>query len=55
MTMIRIVKKRHTFELTDGFFTLFTPGGGKIAVFPLAGRLVLSNGIVCEASGVPTP
>lgn len=54
MTMIKIVKKSYTFELSDGFFTLFTPGGGKIAMFPLAGRLVLSNGTVCEASGVPT-
>lgn len=55
MTMIKIVKKRYTFELSDGFFTLFAPSGGKIASFPLSCRLVLSNGIVCEASGVPTP
>ena len=53
MQHIKIVKDTYIFELSNEFFTLSSPAGGKIAKFPLSARLVLSDGTVCEASGTP--
>ena len=52
MDKILIEKKKYIFDYENGFFKFFV-NGGKLATFPFSVRLVLSDGTVCEAEGVP--